>query len=444
MPIYGRSFEKTNGIGQSFQGVGQGTWESGVYDYKVLPLLGATEVYDESIGASYSWDISKREIISYDNPLVAVQKGKWIRSMNLGGAMWWESSADGRGSRSLIGSVMSVLGSRIQNVTNQLSYPNSTYTNVKDGMPEFSSLPSASISNSTIYNSGAHSSSSLDITSIVLGTTIAKSSSEVRTTIDSSCSGNAAINSYGGTTTTVEISLPGNTATTTVSTSFPGTTPSNPSSGIVTPLRNSSSHITTVSSLLGTATSLHSFSVANDCSLVTSCSIITTVYSYSVSTPMTSTETTSISFPISTNSATICICNNCYFGVNYAVSGTSTTTFCGNIKTIPTGFTRTTKGKAHIYTTTTTTTLPVPSKRTTTSIITTTISSEKRSSECNPNLECYTRSTTTVPLGFSPTNVVCAMDTNNDPNVLKKKYVSLTAVLVLGMTRNAHLGIVQN
>ncbi|TGO56043.1 hypothetical protein BCON_0083g00360 [Botryotinia convoluta] len=245
MPIYGRSFEKTNGIGQSFQGVGQGTWESGVYDYKVLPLLGATEVYDESIGASYSWDTSKKEIISYDNPLVAVQKGKWIQSMNLGGAMWWESSADGRGSRSLIGSVMSVLGSRIQNVTNQLLYPNSTYANIKDGMPGFSSLPLANISNLTIYTSGAHSSSGLDITSSILGTTIAKSSSEVRTTIDSSCSGNAAINSYAGTTTTMDISLPGNTA-------------SNPSSGIVTPLRNSSSQITTVSSLLGTATIVQS------------------------------------------------------------------------------------------------------------------------------------------------------------------------------------------
>ncbi|TGO17912.1 hypothetical protein BPAE_0404g00030 [Botrytis paeoniae] len=88
IPIYKRSFEKTNELGQSFQGVGQGTWESGVYNYKALPLLGATEVYDESIGTSYSWDTSKKEIISYDNPLVAVQKGKWIQSMNLGDAMW--------------------------------------------------------------------------------------------------------------------------------------------------------------------------------------------------------------------------------------------------------------------------------------------------------------------------------------------------------------------
>ncbi|TGO17910.1 hypothetical protein BPAE_0404g00010 [Botrytis paeoniae] len=121
-------------------------------------------------------------------------------------------------------------------------------------MPGFSSLPLANISNLTTYTSGAHSSSSLDITSSILGTTIAKSSSEVRTTIDSSCSGNTAINSYAGTTTTVDISLPGSTATMTVDTSLPGNTASNPSSGIVTPLRNSSSQITIVGLLLGTAT----------------------------------------------------------------------------------------------------------------------------------------------------------------------------------------------
>ncbi|TGO90904.1 hypothetical protein BPOR_0047g00270 [Botrytis porri] len=141
MPIYGRSFEETEGFNSDFQGVGQGTWSQGVYDYKALPLSGATEIYDETIGASYSWDSSKLEIVTYDNPAVAAQKGKWIQSMNLGGAMWWETSADGKDSRSLIGIMIETFDGHIQNITNTLSFPNSSYLNIRNGMPDYSKLP---------------------------------------------------------------------------------------------------------------------------------------------------------------------------------------------------------------------------------------------------------------------------------------------------------------
>lgn len=60
---------------------------------------------DKKIGASWSYDVLKKVMVSYDTVDVAKQKAEYIKEEDLGGAMWWESSGDKRGEESLIGTV---------------------------------------------------------------------------------------------------------------------------------------------------------------------------------------------------------------------------------------------------------------------------------------------------------------------------------------------------
>jgi chitinase len=134
MPIYGRSFESTSGIGQPFSGVGSGSWENGVWDYKALPKAGATEQYDSVSGATYSYDASSKELISYDTAEMVQRKVSYLKSKGMGGSMFWEASADRTDDKSLISTSYSSLGS-LDSSNNLLSYPNSQYANLAAGMP---------------------------------------------------------------------------------------------------------------------------------------------------------------------------------------------------------------------------------------------------------------------------------------------------------------------
>lgn len=132
MPLYGRAFENTDGLGKPFQGVGDGSWEQGVYDFKSLPFAGAEERLDEDAGATYSFDAIQRKLITYDTVEMAWRKAEWIKREGIGGGMWWESSSDREAEHSLIGNVVSVLGT-LEERKNCLDYPESKYDNLRNG-----------------------------------------------------------------------------------------------------------------------------------------------------------------------------------------------------------------------------------------------------------------------------------------------------------------------
>ncbi|EGY23441.1 chitinase [Verticillium dahliae VdLs.17] len=134
MPTYGRAFQNTNGLGRPFSGIGGGSWENGVWDYKALPRPGATAGYDDVAMASFSYDVERRELISYDTPRSVRQKISYLKEKGLAGSMFWEASGDRADENSLISMSSELLGPFTGQAQNQLDYPNSQYENIRAGM----------------------------------------------------------------------------------------------------------------------------------------------------------------------------------------------------------------------------------------------------------------------------------------------------------------------
>ncbi|GJJ06508.1 hypothetical protein Clacol_000700 [Clathrus columnatus] len=148
IPLYSRSFAQTDGPGKPFSGVGIGTWEQGVYDYRTLPLPGSTVHEDTKLVASWGYNPDTREMVSFDSEEIARLKGEWISNERLGGSMFWELSGDkgkpretetGPGKdpqpgKSLVTIVKEAMGGHLETSSNCLTYPFSKFDNLRNGM----------------------------------------------------------------------------------------------------------------------------------------------------------------------------------------------------------------------------------------------------------------------------------------------------------------------
>ncbi|KAM0564064.1 hypothetical protein ACHAPJ_000272 [Fusarium lateritium] len=132
MALYGRSFLNTDGLGKSFSGAGDSEGET--YLLKTVPKPGATQYYDSSVMATYSYDPKKRELVSYDNIQSGKAKAGYINQRGLAGAFYWEASGDKSGSSSVVAGVRRAMGT-VETINNLLKYPTSKYDNLRAGMP---------------------------------------------------------------------------------------------------------------------------------------------------------------------------------------------------------------------------------------------------------------------------------------------------------------------
>lgn len=134
LPLFGRSFNGTSGLGQNYTSVGTGGPQPGVWYYRDLPKPGARESFDEVAKATYSYDPRTHELISYDDVRSTEFKARYVRDRRLGGAFFWEASGDRAGRGSLVNTMSRALDWP-DRTPNNLRYPTSQYTNIRLGMP---------------------------------------------------------------------------------------------------------------------------------------------------------------------------------------------------------------------------------------------------------------------------------------------------------------------
>lgn len=136
IPLYGRSFANTAGLGQTYGGLGGGSsssGENGIYLFKDLPRPGAKAAIDRKLMTIVTYDRRTRELVTTDSADSARLKAAYIAQRGLGGAFYWEASGDKLGAKSVVSAVKRSLGP-LEVSLNLLRYPTSVYDNIRSGM----------------------------------------------------------------------------------------------------------------------------------------------------------------------------------------------------------------------------------------------------------------------------------------------------------------------
>ncbi len=97
---YGMVVNQHDGLFVGYEGpAGSGTWEPGVFDFwdlraHYIYISGYTSHWHAEAQVPWVFNPTERVMISYDDPASIALKGAFIADRNLGGAMFWEFSAD--------------------------------------------------------------------------------------------------------------------------------------------------------------------------------------------------------------------------------------------------------------------------------------------------------------------------------------------------------------
>jgi len=96
VPFYGRGWDgvkdNNNGLYQKAAGPAPGTYSDGVEDYNMIKNRNFPEYWDPAAQASWCFD---GEIFwSYDSPVSLLNKMDYVKSLGLGGVMFWGLSGD--------------------------------------------------------------------------------------------------------------------------------------------------------------------------------------------------------------------------------------------------------------------------------------------------------------------------------------------------------------
>ncbi|RBQ79792.1 hypothetical protein VDGD_08741 [Verticillium dahliae] len=133
IPLYGRGFNNTNGMGKPYHGVPvDSLGNQGTLMYKYLPLPGAKVEFDPIAQGTYSYDSKTRQLYSFDDIKSAGAKADYLQFRGLGGAMYWEGSGDKTGDESIVSYVAKKIG--LEKSQNLLWYPVSVYDNIRGNL----------------------------------------------------------------------------------------------------------------------------------------------------------------------------------------------------------------------------------------------------------------------------------------------------------------------